>query len=308
MLEVRRLKLLSEFARRGSIAATAEALGYTASAVSQQLSTLEREAGVPLLDRTARSAELTDAGRRLAARAEEILGLVEVAEAELSAQAEAPMGRIAVTAFPTAAVAFAPALAHGLADYPGLTFVLRQTRLGNGLAQVRGGEVDIALVDDWTGSLPEQAPASLEVFRLRRDPLVLVVPADHPLSDPERPVDLRALRDEPWMAAPPGEPSRQAVDRLLDEVGGTGPVPWEFEGLHTILSLVARGLGITAVPALALAAGDRGVAVRRIPDCTLAREVYAVTRAASVRRPAVAVTLRTLYSAARQAGPTLPDA
>ncbi|MEV4254977.1 LysR family transcriptional regulator, partial [Spirillospora sp. NPDC049652] len=76
MLEVRRLKLLSEFARRGSIAATADALGYTASAVSQQLATLEREAGVPLLDRTARSAELTDAGRRLAARAEEILGLV----------------------------------------------------------------------------------------------------------------------------------------------------------------------------------------------------------------------------------------
>ena len=109
MLELRRLRLLAEFARRGSIAATAAALGYTPSAVSQQLAALEREAHVPLLDRTARSAELTDAGRRLAGRAEEILSLVETAEAELSAQADTPMGRVVVTAFPTAAVAFAPA-------------------------------------------------------------------------------------------------------------------------------------------------------------------------------------------------------
>jgi DNA-binding transcriptional LysR family regulator len=127
------------------------------------------------------------------------------------------------------------------------------------------------------------------------------------MSDPERPVDLERLREEPWMAAPPGEPSRQAVERLLDTVGGARPVPWEFEGLHTILSLVARGIGITAVPALALAAGDQGVAVRRIPECTLAREVYAVTRTASVRRPSVAVTLRAIYAAARDVQPTPPE-
>jgi DNA-binding transcriptional LysR family regulator len=109
------------------------------------------------------------------------------------------------------------------------------------------------------------------------------------------------------MAAPPGEPSRQAVERLLDTVGGARPVPWEFEGLHTILSLVARGIGITAVPALALAAGDQDVAVRRIPEITLAREVYAVTRRASVRRPSVAVTLRAIYAAARDAQPAAPE-
>ncbi|MBO2460997.1 LysR family transcriptional regulator [Actinomadura violacea] len=307
MLELRRLRLLAEFARRGSIAATAAALGYTPSAVSQQLAALEREARIPLLDRTARSAELTDAGRRLAARAEEILGLVETAEAELSAQADTPMGRVVVTAFPTAAVAFAPALANSLGDHPGLTFVLRQTRPGDGVRLVQNGEVDIALIDDWTGKVPDQSPAVLEFFHLRRDPLVLVVPDGHPMSDPDRPVDLQQLREEPWMAAPPGEPSRQAVERLLDTVGGARPVPWEFEGLHTILSLVARGIGITAVPALALAAGDQGVAVRRIPECTLAREVYAVTRRASVRRPSVAVTLRAIYAAAADVQPASPD-
>ncbi|POM22398.1 HTH-type transcriptional regulator GltC [Actinomadura rubteroloni] len=306
MLELRRLRLLAEFERRGSIAATAAALGYTASSVSQQLAALEREARVPLLDRTARSAELTDAGRRLARRAEEILDLVERAEAELSAHADAVTGRVVVTAFPTAAVAFAPALARSLAEHRGLTFVLRQGRPDDAIRQVRGGEADIALVDDWTGTLPDEAPPALEFFRLRRDPLVLAVPADHPLADPARPVDLRELRDEPWMAAPRGEPSREAFERLLDAAGGARPVPWEFEGLHAILSLVARGIGITAVPALALAAGDEGIAVRRIPGTELSREVHAVTRGASVRRPPVAATLRALYAAARTAWPGPP--
>ncbi|MBX6767961.1 MAG: LysR family transcriptional regulator, partial [Actinomadura rubrobrunea] len=283
------------------------ALGYTPSAVSQQLAALEREARVALLDRTARSAELTDAGRRLAERAEEILTLVEAAEAELSANADAPMGRVVVTAFPSAAVAFAPALAGSLSDHPELTFVLRQTRPGDGIRQVQSGEVDIALVDDWSGKLSAHAPAALKFFHLRRDPLVLVVPPGHPMADPAKPVDLQELREEPWMAAPAGEPSRQVVDRLLDTVGGRRPVPWEFEGLHTILSLVARGIGIAAIPALALAAGEQRVAVRRIPDCDLAREVYAVTRAASVRRPSVAVTLRAIYEAAQNVPEVLPD-
>src|SRR3954468_13703983 len=111
MLDVRRLRLLREFAERGSIAATAKALGYTASAVSQQLAVLEREIGTALLDRTARSAELTDAGRRLAGHAERILAMVEEAETDLSAEATEPAGRVVATAFPSAAVAFAPALA-----------------------------------------------------------------------------------------------------------------------------------------------------------------------------------------------------
>src|ERR1700743_64394 len=93
MLDLHRLRLLKEFAARGSIAATASSLGYTASAVSQQLASLEREAGAALLDRTARRAELTDTGRRLAGYAERILALVEEAEADLSAHAQAPSRR-----------------------------------------------------------------------------------------------------------------------------------------------------------------------------------------------------------------------
>ncbi|MCW2916157.1 MAG: transcriptional regulator, LysR family [Actinomycetia bacterium] len=300
MLDLRRLRLLCEFGRRGSIAATAAALGYTPSAVSQQLAVLEREAGVPLLDRTARSAELTDAGRRLAARAEEILTMVEAAETELSAQAGVPSGKVIVACFPTAAVAFAPALANSLRNHPGLTFVLRQAKQQDAMRLVQSGEVDIALVDDWTGRLPEHSPSTLAFFHVRRDPLVLALPPGHPMADPREPVDLERLRTEAWMAAPAGEASRQAVDQLLEAVGGAPPVAWEFEGLDTILSLVARGIGIAAVPALALAAGDPGVVAREIPGCTLARELYAVTRAASVRRPSVAVTLAVIYAAVQE--------
>lgn len=300
MLDLRRLRLLCEFSRRGSIAATAAALGYTPSAVSQQLATLEREAGTALLDRTARSAELTDAGRRLVRRAEEILNLVEAAEAELSAESGIPSGRVVMTAFPTAAVAFAPAIARSLADHSQLTFVLRQSGTGAGLTQVQSGEADIALVDDWTGTLADQAPATLKFFHLRHDPLVLVLPPWHPMADPAEPLDLQELRDEPWMAAPPGEPSRQAVDRLLESVGGAPSVAWEFEGLHTLVNLVARGIGIAAMPALALVGVGASVGVREIPDSSLARQVYAVARASSVRRPAVAVALRAIYAAAQE--------
>src|ERR1700728_881495 len=110
MLDLHRLRLLHEFAARGSIAKAAATLGYTPSAVSQQLATLEREAGLALIDRSARRAQLTDAGRRLAGHAERMLAMVEEAEADLSARATEPAGRIAATAFPSAAVAFARAL------------------------------------------------------------------------------------------------------------------------------------------------------------------------------------------------------
>jgi DNA-binding transcriptional LysR family regulator len=319
MLDIRRLRMLHEFAARGSIARTAEALGYTPSAVSQQLAVLEREAGTPLLDRTARSAGLTAAGRRLAVHAERILAMVEEAESDLSAQAAQPSGRVVVTAFPSAAVAFAPALARSLRAHPKLSLLLREADPAEGLQLVRSGEVEAAIVDDWTGRLtalvtspPGQASMDgdgpgadhgqgvLSYYHLVRDPLVLVVARDHPAANPDLPVDLRALRNEPWLAAPSGEPSRQATDRLLAAVGLTPPVPSEFEGLGTVANLVARGLGIAIMPRMAVGAYERRLVVRELPaGLDLARDVFAVARTASVARPSVAVIVSALRGAAR---------
>jgi DNA-binding transcriptional LysR family regulator len=309
MLDIRRLRMLHEFATRGSIARTADALGYTPSAVSQQLAVLEREAGTQLLDRTARSAGLTDAGRRLAVHAERILAMVEEAEADLSAQAAQPSGRVVVTAFPSAAVAFAPALARSLRAHPRLSLLLRQSSPAEGLQLVRTGEVEVAIIDDWTGRLTatmngteaaDHAAGVLSYYHLVRDPLVLVVARGHPAADPDRPVDLRALRNEPWLAAPSGEPSRQAVDRLLAAVGLTPPVPSEFEGLGTVANLVARGLGIAIMPRLSVGAYEKRLVVRELPaGLDLARDVFAVARTASVLRPSVAVIVSALRGAAR---------
>jgi len=315
--------MLHEFAARGSIARTAEALGYTPSAVSQQLAVLEREAGTPLLDRTARSAGLTAAGRRLAVHAERILAMVEEAESDLSAQAAQPSGRVVVTAFPSAAVAFAPALARSLRAHPKLSLLLREADPAEGLQLVRSGEVEAAIVDDWTGRLSalvtspsppghagmdgdgdgagaDHGQGVLSYYHLVRDPLVLVVARDHPAANPDLPVDLRALRNEPWLAAPSGEPSRQATDRLLAAVGLTPPVPSEFEGLGTVANLVARGLGIAIMPRLAVGAYERRLVVRELPaGLDLARDVFAVARTASVARPSVAVIISALRGAAR---------
>ncbi len=297
--------MLHEFAARGSIARTADALGYTPSAVSQQLAVLEKEAGTALLDRTARSAGLTDAGRRLALHAELILAMVEQAESELSAQAAQPSGRVVVTAFPSAAVAFAPALANSLKEHPQLTLLLREADPVEGLKLARSGEVEVAIVDDWTGRMSadlESVDANhrvLTYYHLVRDPLVLVVGSEHPAADFSRPVDLRALRNEPWLAAPSGEPSRQATDRLLAAVGLTPPVPSEFEGLGTVANLVARGLGIAIMPRLAVGAYESQVVVRDLPaGLDLSRDVFAVARTASVGRPSVAVIVNALRGAA----------
>ena len=192
MLDAHRLRLLTEFAEHGSIAATAAALGYTPSAVSQQLAALEREAGAVLLDRTARSAELTDAGRRLADHGRRILAMIEAAEADLSARAGEPEGRVVVTAFPTAAAAFALALAHSLRVHPGLTLLLRQTQRGEGLRQLRSGGADVALVDDWSGGGAAAEPAG---------------PVDLPPADP------RSARAHRPPLAPGGQPAAGAVAR-----------------------------------------------------------------------------------------------
>jgi DNA-binding transcriptional LysR family regulator len=297
MLDVRKLRLLQEFARLGTIAATAAVLDYSASAVSQQLAALEREAGVALLIRGPRSAELTDAGWRLAARATRILSELEAAETDLAAHAGIPSGRVVISAFPTAAIALAPDAARSLRQYPNLSLVVRQAPPEQSLDRLRAGEIEVALVDDWSGEWTRQATDSLQFVELLRDPLVLVVPREHTLAH-GGPIDLAALAEQPWVAAPPDEPSRRALHALFVGIPQPPNIAWEFQGLDTVVNLVAQGLGIAITPRMAVALHRHEVVGRALPSPSPVRTVYAVARTASTARPAVAAVLDALRQAA----------
>ncbi len=293
MLDLHRLHLLHRFAQHGSIAATAAALGYTPSAVSQQLATLEREAGVALLDRTPRSAELTALGRRLARHAADILAAVEAAEVDLADRNSRPSGTLHIAAVPSAAVALAPALASVRAQHPDVELVVHQSRPGTALTRLRAREIDLAIVDDHAPDPPTSYPR-LDVEVLRVDPLVLVLPAGHPAAAGQGPADLAALAEGPWLCAPTGEPSRTATDRVLAEAGLAPTTLWEFEGLATLATLVSQGIGIAVLPRLSITRPlEELVALRALP-VPASRAIVAVTRTSSRHRPAIEATLAAL--------------
>jgi DNA-binding transcriptional LysR family regulator len=268
MLELRRLALLHHFAALGSIAAVATATGYSPSAVSQQLAVLEKEAGVALLERTPRSAVLTEAGQRLARHAATVLDAVEAAEADLAKATGDATGRITISTIPSVAVAVAPRLVK----IRGPQIVLRQYVDDEALERLRSREIDIAVVDSWRPTEPEPGLLRTE---LMVDPLVIAGPVDHPT----------------WLVAPPDQPSRGIVETIMAERGVRPDTRWEFMGLSTIASLVAAGVGAAVLPRLAL----RHVDVPTTPTGR-SRRIDAVIRVGSRNRPAVTAVMDALAS------------
>src|SRR4051794_7880784 len=148
MLDLRRLRLLRELRERGTIAAVADALAYTPSAVSQQLTQLEREAGVPLLERVGRGVRLTDAAHRRAEHTDSILARLERAEGELAAATGAVHGRVRVAAFQPAARSLVAPVMRPLADrHVGLRVELLEQEAEEGLPQLCSGDVDVVVAE-----------------------------------------------------------------------------------------------------------------------------------------------------------------
>src|SRR5919109_2466788 len=196
MLDVRRLRLLREVERRGSIAAAAQALAFTPSAVSQQLAKLEREVGVRLLDRGPRSVVLTDAGRALVARADEILDLVAEAEGELRALAHASgSATLRLGSFPTAAATIAlPAVAVLHRDRPDVEVTVTEADPLIALGRLKSGELDAALLFEYDFvPLPEGDAVAFE--EVLEESLLVVLPKGHPAAR-RRSVALAYLADE----------------------------------------------------------------------------------------------------------------
>src|SRR3954447_8792210 len=161
MLDVNRLRVLAAVARHGSVTAAARALRYAQPSVSHHLARLEAETGSRLVQRVGRGIRLTEAGRLLAARAEEILARLDAAEAELDAHTGLSAGRVRLAAFPSALGTFVPVAAAGFAAaHPGVELRLAEAEPPDAAALLRAGEVDVAVLFEYPTEHPGGSPDS----------------------------------------------------------------------------------------------------------------------------------------------------
>src|SRR5919205_68912 len=277
MLDLRRLRLLRELHDRGTIAAVADALRFTPSAVSQQLALLEREAGVPLLERAGRGVRLTDAALVLVGHAEALLERAALAEADLAAAAGTVAGRARIAGFESVALRLAlPAMAALARDAPGLRCELVEAEPEQALPALALGDVDLVLGDEWQHQ-PVRLPPGVERHDLLEDPVHLVLPADHPAARRHpRAVPLADLAGEAWATGHPGMGWDAMTHRACRELGGFDPDVRHRTNDPTIsLALVARGLAVCMLPALPLPPEHPGVELRAIAEGWVERSIFA---------------------------------
>ena len=305
MLDLRRLRLLHELHERGTIAAVAEAVRYTPSAVSQQLAVLERELGVPLLERAGRGVRLTDAGRVLVGHAAALLDRAAIAEAELAATVGEVAGRARIAAFQSVALRLAaPAMRALQADTPHLRCELVEAEPEDSLPALALGDFDLVLADEWQQH-PLPRPAGVDRHELLRDPVMVVVPAAHP-SAHRHPaaLPLAELAGEPWSTGHPGSAWEVFTQRTCRRLGGFDPdVRHRSNDSVLSLGLVANGQAVTLMPAFALPPAPADVAVRKIAGGAPYRTIFAATRSADATRPSVVALLGAVRVAAAATSP-----
>jgi DNA-binding transcriptional LysR family regulator len=292
MLDVRRLRVLRELAARGTIAATADALGYTAPAVSQQLAALEREAGVALLERNGRRRRLTPAGEELVARTEGILRELEAAEAALARTTTQVAGVLRCAAFASAQRRLLPpAIAALAAAHPDLRVTTQELEPEDSLPALKLGELDVALGQEYAFA-PAPTDPALERTDLLEDPVRVALPEAHPLAG-EPQVDVAALDAEPWIAGRDGSFCHLVVIHSAHQAGFEPRLAHITNDFAVSYALVAAGAGVGLVPELA-GPPPPGVVVRPIAGAPPSRRIYAAVRAGSGARPAVAAMLAAL--------------
>ncbi|WP_079407249.1 LysR substrate-binding domain-containing protein [Streptomyces sp. 3211] len=307
MLDVRRLRLLRELARRGTIAAVGEALAFSPSAVSQQLTVLEREAGLPLLERTGRRVRLTPAGQNLVRHAEAVLERLEQAEADLAEARGGLSGALRIGAFPTATRAIVPAALITLARrHPGLEPMVSETDPAAVAHALRAGDLDVALVHeyDFVPAEPEPGLATEPLYGeamylaapAAPDPDPAAAPDPDPAAapDPGRPAEpepdqgaaLRTHARAPWITATPGTLCHAMTVRACQAAGFTPRIRHRVDEFATVLALVAAGQGVAVVPQLGVTGpADPAVHLTRL---LMQRRTKLAFRSGAGAHPAVA--------------------
>ena len=290
------LRVVGALADHGSITAAAAALGYSQPAVSQQLKRLEQRIGLAVIERVGRGVRLTEVGRLLARHAVTVGGALEAAAGELSELQGLRAGRVRLAAFPSASATIVPRL---LADlrlrHPGVSVTYLEAEPPEAVALVRENQADLAITFSYPGDLVDPHRASAEglvVTLLRRDEMMLVLPAAHALAG-ESAVDLGDLAEENWIGGCP-----RCRGHLLELCGHSGFSPnisYETDNAAAVLGLVAAGIGVAMLPALALdSVGAQPLVAIRPTRGHDYRSLHAVTVTGAAGVPAIAVTLRRL--------------
>jgi DNA-binding transcriptional LysR family regulator len=302
MLDLRRLRLLRELKERGTIAAVADALQFTPSAVSQQLAILEREAGIPLLERAGRSVRLTDPGLVLVEHANALLERAALAEADLAAAEGSVAGRARIGSFQSAAHRLAlPAIDALRRDAPRLRCELVEAEPEESLPALAVGDLDLALYDEWQHQ-PVPLPPGVERQYLTEDVVRVVLPAGHKAARHRRAVPLAKLAGEQWVTGHIGIAWHDMTRRVCREMGGFEPDIRHRANDATIgLAFIEHGLAVALLPDLPIPEGYPGIAVRSIAEGPVSRKIFAAFRATDTARPST----RALLDAVSAAGSAL---
>lgn len=283
-VSLRQLRMLRELSHRGTIAATADSLGYTPSAVSQQLASLERSAGTAVLERVGRNVRLTDAGRELVHHAGAVLERLEQAEAALQAVTGAVAGRLTVSSFESMfRPVVAPVLARARERHPDLEISSTELDPDVALDAVDRGRIDLAVILDYPHA-PGPRPADVERHRLLVDRFELLVPEDDPLG-PE-PVALADLAERDLIGAPSHFGCGRCVIQACRDAGFEPRIRHGIDTFPSAIHLAAAGAGVVLLPTLALTELPDGVRVVPLVD-RIERSVELAHRRASRGRPAL---------------------
>ena len=286
MFDLHRLRLLRELKHRGTLAAVAAALSYSPSSVSQQLSQLEAEVGVPLLEPVGRRVRLTAQAEILVAHTEAVLERLERAEADIATSLTELSGTLRIAAFQTAALALVPPALSLLRDlHPGLRVHVTQMRPEAALPALQARDFDLVVTEEYPGN-PNPRPSGIEQEDLLDDRLRLAVP--EPAGDTEGPTaSLRAHADRPWAMEPVGTAARQWAMTLCRNAGFEPDVRFETTDMLIQLRLVEQGHAVALLPDLRWHGRTPAVGLRRLPRGRGTRRVFTVVRQGRSRHPAI---------------------
>jgi DNA-binding transcriptional LysR family regulator len=297
--DLQRLRALALVLDLGSISAAATVLGYTQSAVSQQLAALEREVGTVLVDRSKRPLRATAAGDALRPHVERALATLSRAETAL-AELRGGATRLRLAAFPSSLSTFVPAAVRELRrTHPRLGIQVVELETREAVSSVRAGEADLALVHYMPGvALPDVA--GLERRHLLVDELFLLMPEDHRLALGEA-VSVADLEDEPLILPRRDTPAgrfRSVVEHLCAQAGFEPRVAYELDDLAAVRAFVAAGIAMMPMHGLTLALVPPGATARRLAESPAGSRTVEALAPIVDRAPAVDDLLEGLARAA----------